>query len=199
MTYCCSILFSFTRNIKKHFTFFWTWCLISDDCRSCSKVCGLLGFFILSMRLSYFVQTNATAKRKVQQGEQVRYQDPCDWSSSLLLKKTVAGTLHFSGTHAFKSKIIQILKCQSSGQSWCAFPSFSIFSHPFSMRFYHLLRWSQWWRQAFPPNEDGTPEDKISTDGMPWKLADRMDWAPRTSWKVTTFFSSNGYGSKWKT
>lgn len=63
------------------------------------QVCGLLGFFILSMRLSYFVQTNATAKRKVQQGE-----------------------------------------------------------------------------QAFPPNEDGTPEDKISTDGMPWKLADRMDW-----------------------
>lgn len=64
-----------------------------------APVCGLFGFFILSMRLSYFVQTNAAAKRKVQQGE-----------------------------------------------------------------------------QAFPPNEDGTPEDKISTDGMPWKLADRMDW-----------------------
>eukprot|EP00434_Breviolum_minutum_P039511 symbB.v1.2.035089.t3/scaffold4652.1/size36891/3 len=30
--------------------------------------------------------------------------------------------------------------------------------------------------QAFAPNEDGTPEDKISTDGLPWKLADRMDW-----------------------
>ena len=30
--------------------------------------------------------------------------------------------------------------------------------------------------EAFAPNEDGTPEDKISKDGMPWKLADRMDW-----------------------
>ena len=34
--------------------------------------------------------------------------------------------------------------------------------------------------EAFAPNEDGTPEDKISTDGMPWKLADRMDWVSRT-------------------
>lgn len=34
--------------------------------------------------------------------------------------------------------------------------------------------------EAFAPNEDGTPEDKISADGMPWKLADRMDWVSRT-------------------
>ena len=118
---CCSMLFLFARNIKKHFTVFW--CLISD-CRSFPKVCGLLGFFILSMRLSYFVQTNAAAKRKVQQGEQVRCRrcrDPWDWSRSLL--KAVPGKLHFSGTHALKSKIIQIQML--IGHSWRAFPSFS--------------------------------------------------------------------------
>lgn len=37
-----------------------------------SKVCGLLGFAILSMRLGYFVKKNADVKLKVKQGEQVR-------------------------------------------------------------------------------------------------------------------------------
>ena len=104
----CSYLQEPARNTLH---LLWICCLILtfDDLQtSCPEVCGLLGFFILSMRLSYFVQTNAAAKRKVQQGEQVRCQDSCDSSISLLLK-TVLGTLHFGGTDAFKFKIIQIL------------------------------------------------------------------------------------------
>lgn len=68
---------------------------------------------------------------------------------SLWLIEQFAAQENGSRNTAFKSKIIRILQCQSSGQSWCAFPSFSIFSHPFSMRFYHLLRWShELWRLA---------------------------------------------------
>ena len=61
----------------------------------------------------------------------------------------------------------------------CGLLGFSILS----MRLWYFVQTNvnakrkvQQGEQAFPPNEDGSPEDKISTDGMPWKLADRMDW-----------------------